>query len=142
MDALKRLLLRRRAFHALEHVRARMLERHVEVGQHLALRHQRDDLVHMRVGIDVVQPHPDAQLTQRARQIAEFRRHRAAAPVARRIADVDAIGGGVLRDDQKLLHPGRDQPLGLAQHVGGRPGDEVAAQLRDDAEGAAIVAAL
>ena len=31
--------------------------------------------------------------------------------------------------------------LGLAQHVGGRTRDEIAAQRRDDAEGAAVVAA-
>ena len=39
------------------------------------------------------------------------------------------------------LTPGLGQFLGLAQHVGCRPRDEVAAQRRDDAEGAAIVAA-
>ena len=37
--------------------------------------------------------------------------------------------------------PAVDQPLGLAQHVGGRARDEIAAQLRNDAEGAAVVAA-
>jgi hypothetical protein len=35
----------------------------------------------------------------------------------------------------------RDQALGLPQHIGSRPRDEVAAQFRDDAECAAIVAA-
>ncbi len=37
--------------------------------------------------------------------------------------------------------PACDQVFGLAQHVGGRARDEIAAQLRDDAEGAAVVAA-
>ncbi len=66
-DALQRLLLRGRAAHAPEHVGLRVLERDVEIGQHLALGHQRDDLVDVRVGIDVVQPHPDAELAERAR---------------------------------------------------------------------------
>ena len=39
------------------------------------------------------------------------------------------------------LTPAVGQLLGLAQHVGDRPRDEVAAQRRDDAEGAAVVAA-
>ena len=40
------------------------------------------------------------------------------------------------------LMPAVDQLLGLAQDVGGRARHEVAAQVRDDAEGAAVVAAL
>ena len=107
----------------------------------MPLGHQRDDLVDMRIGIDVVQPHPDAEFAERARQIDEFRAHLAVAPLARGVFDVDAIGGGVLRDDQQLLHAGFDQFLGLAQHIGGRARDQIAAQARDDAEGAAIVAA-
>ena len=39
------------------------------------------------------------------------------------------------------LTPAVDQPLGLAQHIVGRPRDQIAAQLRNDAEGAAVVAA-
>ena len=127
--------------HAPQHVRAGVLKRHVEIGQHLAVRHQRDDLVDVRVGIDVVQPHPDAELAERASEIEEFRPQLAALPLARGIPDVDAVGRGILGDDQQLLHPGGDQPLGFAQNVGGRARDQVAAQPRDDAEGAAVVAA-
>jgi len=47
-----------------------------------------------------------------------------------------------LRNDQKLLYPGGDEALGLAQHVGGRARDQIAPQFRDDAEAAAVVAAL
>ena len=72
-DALERLLLRRRPLHALSTSGTRVLERDVEIGQHLAFRHQRDDLVDVRVGIDVVQPHPDAELAEFAREIEEFR---------------------------------------------------------------------
>ena len=80
-DALQRLFLRGRALHALEHVGRRVLERDVEIGQHLALGHQRDDVVDMRVGIDVMQPHPDAEFAQRACKIDELGAHLAVAPL-------------------------------------------------------------
>ena len=44
-----------------------MLEGDVEIRQHAALvrrAHQRDQIVHMRVGVDVVEAGPDAQLSQ------------------------------------------------------------------------------
>ena len=56
-----------------EHLGRGMLERNVEIGQHLALGHQRNHVVDMRVGIDVVQPHPDAEFAERACEIDEFR---------------------------------------------------------------------
>ena len=64
-DPLQRFFLRGRPAHALEHVRARMLERDVEIGQHLAVGHQRNDVVDMRVRIDILQPHPDAEFAER-----------------------------------------------------------------------------
>ena len=64
------------------------------------------------------------------------------APRARSVFEIKAVGRGILLDDEQLLDPGGDQPLRLAQHVGGRPGDQIAAQPRDDAERAAIVASL
>ena len=82
-DALERFFLRRRPAHAFEHGGARVLERHVEVGQHFAVRHQRDHLVDVRVGVDVMQPHPDAELAELAREIEKFRPHLAALPGAR-----------------------------------------------------------
>ena len=51
----------------------RVLERNVEVGQDRALGHQRDHLVDMRIGIDVVQPHPDAERAERLGEIDEAR---------------------------------------------------------------------
>ena len=64
-DALQRLFLRRRAAHRFQHLRRGVLEGDVEVRQDLALGHQRNDVVDMRIGIDVVQAHPDAELAQR-----------------------------------------------------------------------------
>ena len=42
-----------------------MLEGNVEIGQDLSFRHQRQDLIDMRVGIDVMQPHPGAEAAER-----------------------------------------------------------------------------
>jgi hypothetical protein len=41
-----------------------VLEGHVEVGQDLALGHQRNQVVDAGIGIDVVQAHPEAELAQ------------------------------------------------------------------------------
>ena len=138
----ERLFLRRRPAHAFEQGGAGVLERHVEIGQHFAVRHQSNDIVDVRIGVDVMQPHPDAELAERAGKIEKFRPHLAALPRARRVFEIDAIGRGILRDDQKFLDPGGDQPFGLAQHLVGRPRDQIAAQFRDDAKAAAIVATL
>ena len=48
-----------------------VLEGDVEIGQHLALGHQRDDLVDMRIGVDVVQPDPGAELAELAGEVEE-----------------------------------------------------------------------
>src|SRR5204863_101831 len=57
-------------------------------------------------------------------------------------SEIAAVGGGILRDDEELFHAGGDEALGLAQHLGGRPRAQLPAQLRDDAEAAAVIAAL
>ncbi len=140
-DALQRLVLVGGPAHRLEHRRRGVLERDVEIGQHLAVGHQRDHRVDVRIGIDVVEPDPDAELAEGLGQIDESRRNVAVAPAARRVFQVEPIGARVLRDDEELLDARRDQPLGLAQNLAGRAADKVAAQLRNDAEAAAIVAA-
>ena len=63
LDPRQRLVLRGRPLHRFEDFRAGMLEGDIEIGQHLALGHQADHLVDMRVGIDVVHPYPDAEFT-------------------------------------------------------------------------------
>ena len=50
------------ALHALEHIGVGMLQRHIEVREHQAFSHQRQHLVHMRIGVDIVQAHPGAVL--------------------------------------------------------------------------------
>jgi hypothetical protein len=132
----------RSSVHRLEHARAGVLERNVEVGQDAPFRHQRDDLVHVRVRVDVMQPYPGAQLAQPAAQVEEARLVFAVAPAAGRVLQVRAVGAGVLRDDEQLLHPGLHQLLALGEHLGDRAAGEPPAHGRDDAEAALVVAAL
>src|SRR5207302_10441213 len=70
-DARQHVFGARRPLHQLENARARVLERHVEVRQELALRHQRNRFVDVRVRVDVMQPHPDSQLAQGATKTDE-----------------------------------------------------------------------
>ena len=58
------------------------------------------------------------------------------------MADVDAIGRGVLADHQQFLRARGDQLFRLAQHRIDPPAGELPAQLRDDAERAGVIAAL
>ena len=73
-----------------------MLKGNVEIGENLPLGHQRDDLVDMWIGIDVVQPHPDAELAECRRQVDEFRTHLFVAPLACRVFDVEPVGRRIL----------------------------------------------
>ena len=118
-----------------------MLEGNVEIGQHLPLRHKRQDLIDMRVRIDVVQPHPGAEAGERLGKGQEPRLALLAAPRAFGITYVEAVGARVLRDDQQLLDACADQPLSLPHDVADRAARELAPQMRDDAEAAGVVAA-
>src|SRR3546814_18519028 len=55
LEALKHLGFVRRALHALEDAWARVLEGDVEIGREQPLRHQRDDRVDVRIGVDIVE---------------------------------------------------------------------------------------
>jgi hypothetical protein len=64
--------------HGLEHGGAAVLQRHVQIGQDQLIGHQRDQPVHLRIGIDVVQPHPGRQLAEAAGQGLDVGAQRAA----------------------------------------------------------------
>ncbi len=96
----------------------------------------------MRVGVDILQPYPGAEFAERLSQIEKLRADLAVFPRARRIFQIDAIGRGVLRNDQQFLDPRGYKFLRLAQHVIGRPRHQVAAQFWDNAKAAAIIATL
>ncbi len=100
----------------------------------------------MRVGIDVVQPHPGAEgLGQRAKLLAQrqhLRLHRLSVPEAGAELDIDAVGAGVLADHQQFLHTRLEQTPRLAQHIAHRARDQVASHAGNDAKAAAVIAAL
>ena len=106
LDPRQRLVLRRRALHGFQDFRARVLKGNVEIGQYLALRHQADDFIDMRVGVDILQPHPGAELAELLCEIEEFGADLTVLPRALGIFDVDTIGRGVLRNDQQFLDAG------------------------------------
>ncbi len=114
-------------------------KRHVEVGQDPALRHQRDDIVNVRVGIDVMQPHPYAEFAQGLAQVLQAGFQRAAIPEAGAVFSIHAVGAGVLRYHQQLPHPGAHQALGLLHDIADGAAHQVTAHGGDDAETAAMV---
>ena len=68
------------AGHAAQRVGMGVLEGDVEIGQDQPLGHQRDQLAHMRVGVDVVQPHPGAEPAQFAGEVGDMGAHLAPLP--------------------------------------------------------------
>ena len=95
----------------------------------------------MRVRVDVVQTDPDTQLRQLFAQADHAGFYRRAVVKAGAMLHIDAVGGGILRDNQQLFDAGIGQAFGFGQHFTNRTADKVAAHRRDNAEGAAMVTA-
>ena len=128
-------LARAGALHALEHGVRRMLQRQIDVVADLvALRHRRERVFvnRRRVQIEEADPLEAVDRVQFAQQASE-----GAALVA-----VDAVEGRVLRDEQELFDAARGQRARFADDRVARPAPVLAAQRRDDAERALVVAAL
>src|SRR3546814_10794201 len=68
------------------------------IGEHQPLGHQRDDLIDMRIGVDVVQPYPRCDLAEFARQIGHMGAHVFAVPRTREMLDVDTVSRGRSED--------------------------------------------
>src|SRR3546814_7362439 len=66
----------------------------VEIRQHLALGHQRHDVVDVRVRIDVMQTHPRAEFRQPFAKPEHARLVFAVAPLALRVLEIGAVGRG------------------------------------------------
>ena len=118
-----------------------MLERDVEIGEDCALSHQRDDVVNVGVGVDIVQADPGAELAHFAREVGHVGADLRTFPWPRLVAEVHSVGARILTYDEQLLRAGGDKLLRLAQNRVRAAADEVAAQGWDDAEGAAVVSA-
>jgi hypothetical protein len=89
-----------------------------------------------------MEAHPRAQFAEFARQIGHVCADLLTVPHARLVADVDTVSRRILADHEQFARARFDQLFGFAQDRVGAAADEVAAQARDDAEGAAMVAAL
>src|SRR6056297_2662479 len=85
---------------------------------------------------------PRVQLTQFTGQVVHPGLDLPALPVIGLVTGVDPVGAGILADHQQFAHAAIDQLLGFFQHHADRPADQVAAHCRNDAEAAAMVAAL
>src|SRR5258708_2467380 len=99
-DPRQRLVLRRRTLHLPEDFRTGVLKRNVEIGQDPALRHQGDDLVDMRVGVDILQPDPGAEFAEFAGEIEKSGADLAVLPRTRGVFQVDAVGRGEIRSEE------------------------------------------
>ena len=95
----------------------------------------------MRVGIDVMEPHPCAKLAHFPGEIGDVGPDGAILPRAFVMLAVHPIGRGVLADHEKLPHPRLDQLFRLAQDGVGRAADQTSAHVGDDAELALVIAA-
>jgi len=142
VDAVERLFLIAGAFHRFEDGRRSVLEGNIEIGQHEAFGHQRDDIINMGVGIDVMEADPCAELAEFAGEIDEFGADLAIFPLACGIFDVETVGGRILRDDEEFLDASIDEFFRFAEHITDGAGDEISAQFGDDAKRATIVATL
>src|SRR3546814_9762951 len=80
LDACHCAVFEGRALHGFQYLGAGMLEGNVQVRQYLALGHQGNDFVDMRVGIHLVQPRPDAALGPSPATLRPVRRAWAAVP--------------------------------------------------------------
>ena len=113
---------------------AGVLEGQVEVGRHAGRGGDRLDQAGPQLGrLEVAHPYPlDAldrgELGQQGLQQPQ-------------VAEVLAVRGGVLTDEDDLADALPGQPARLLQHLGGPPGDVRAAERRDRAERAPAVAA-
>jgi hypothetical protein len=112
-----------------------VLDGQVEVGHHLFVAlHGGDEFIGdaLRVGVHDADPFQPRHLVQLVQQLTD----------AAGLAPVLAVGGGVLRHNNKLLHALTGQPAGFGNAVGHIAAVQRAADARDGAVVAAVVAAL
>ena len=116
-----------------------MLERNVEVGQDQPVGHQRNQLAHVGVGVDVVQAHPWLVVAAQAAKITREVGDVGAMAAIFGVFDVDAVSRRVLANHQQFFNAILDQLFSLAQHGMGRAALQFAAHVGNDAELALVV---
>ena len=73
-----------------------MLKRHIQIRQHQAFDHQRNQVIDVRVWIDVMQAYPHSEITQRPGKIRNMSPYWQAQPEVGLVTQIDTIGAGVL----------------------------------------------
>ena len=131
----------RRPLHQLENFSAAVLEGDIQVRQQFSLGHEWNDLVDMRVGVNIVQPDPHAEFSQPFGQAFEITGHQPVAPEITAVLQIHAICGGILRYHQQFPDAGRNQLFSLAQNFARMAADQPPPHGGDNAEGAFMVAA-
>ena len=122
----------------------RVLERDIEIGQKPTRRicHQRDQLAHRWIRVNVVQTHPSAELAHFAREIRDVRSHLTVFPRIHIILAIKTIGRGILRNHQQLLHATLNQFFRLAQNRMSRTRRKTTTHVRNDAKLALVITTL
>src|SRR5258708_34844148 len=96
----------------------------------------------MGFGFTQVSRHPPPGCARAPGGIAHARLNGPPAPESGAVFQAHAVGARVLRDPEQLLHARLDQVFRFPHDLADRPAREIAAQRRDDAEAAAVIAAL
>ncbi len=89
-----------------------------------------------------MQPHPYPEFTECRRQFRDARSNRACTPDARAVAQVHTVSARVLGNHEQLFHARFDELFRFFQNLLDRTTYQIAAHRRNDAEAAAVVAAL
>ncbi len=120
-----------------------VLQGHIQIGQAQALGHQRNNLIHVWVGVHIVQTHPSTvglgQFAKRPNQVKHTGLNGAAFMKTHHVFRIDPVGGGVLAHHQQLLHTRVKQALGFIQHLANRATHQVATHRGNDAKRTAVV---
>ncbi len=126
------------ALHALEHGAGAVLHRDVEVGSHhrTVFVHHFGEPPREGVGVGVHHPQPLEALGARGERFDQFGEARRAG------SEVGAVAGGVFGDQHDLAHALTGQRVGLGDHHLQRLRGLLAANLGNDAKGAAVIAAV
>ena len=117
-----------------------MLEGNVEVRENQPLGHERHHGIDRRIRVDVVETRPETELPEFVAKLEKARFHRTPTRKVEAVVAVEPVGSRILTDDQELLDTRLLEVFRFSQNVPDRATRERAAQLRNDAEGAVVIA--
>ena len=92
-------------FHLLQNPRAAVLKRNIQVRQNPGISHHGNYLIDMWVGVDIVQAHPDTETAKCVAQFFHARPDWPSTPEIQFVFHVNAVGRGILGNDQQIQLP-------------------------------------